>query len=162
MVVNDLDKKFYKISDVAEILGVPASTLRFWEKQFTIIKPRRNAKNIRFYTPQDIETIRKVYYLVKEKGLKLEQATLEMCGTCDKVTISKDDTIIAGGAGSKDAIADRVIAIKKEIENSTSSYDKEKLQERLAKLAGGVAVLYIGANSEVEMKEKKDRVDDDI
>ncbi|MCI6860732.1 MAG: chaperonin GroEL, partial [Prevotella sp.] len=72
----------------------------------------------------------------------------------------KDDTIIAGGAGSKDAIADRVIAIKKEIENSTSSYDKEKLQERLAKLAGGVAVLYIGANSEVEMKEKKDRVDD--
>ena len=96
----------------------------------------------------------------EEKGLKLEQATLERCGTCDKVTISKDDTIIAGGAGSKDAIADRVIAIKKEIENSTSSYDKEKLQERLAKLAGGVAVLYIGANSEVEMKEKKDRVDD--
>ncbi len=96
----------------------------------------------------------------EEKGLKLEQATLDLCGTCDKVTISKDDTIIAGGAGSKDAIADRVIAIKKEIENSTSSYDKEKLQERLAKLAGGVAVLYIGANSEVEMKEKKDRVDD--
>jgi chaperonin GroEL len=85
---------------------------------------------------------------------------LEMCGTCDKVTISKDNTIIAGGAGSKDAIADRVIAIKKEIENTTSSYDKEKLQERLAKLAGGVAVLYVGANSEVEMKEKKDRVDD--
>lgn len=74
MEVNDLDKKFYKISDVAEILGVPASTLRFWEKQFTIIKPRRNAKNIRFYTPQDIETIRKVYYLVKEKGLKLDAA----------------------------------------------------------------------------------------
>ena len=74
MVVNDLDKKFYKISDVAEILGVPASTLRFWEKQCTIITPRRNAKNIRFYTPQDIETIRKVYYLVKEKGLKLDAA----------------------------------------------------------------------------------------
>ena len=78
MDVSDLDKKFYKISDVAEILGIPASTLRFWEKQFTIIKPRRNAKNIRFYTPQDIETIRKVYYLVKEKGLKLEAAQEEI------------------------------------------------------------------------------------
>ena len=75
----------------------------------------------------------------------------------DKVTVSKDNTIIAGGAGSKDLIADRVLAIKKEIENTTSSYDKEKLQERLAKLAGGVAVLYVGANSEVEMKEKATR-----
>ncbi len=74
MDTNDLNKKFYKISDVAEILNIPASTLRFWEKQFTIIKPRRNAKNIRFYTPQDIETIRKVYFLVKEKGLKLDAA----------------------------------------------------------------------------------------
>ena len=74
MDTNDLNKKFYKISDVAAILGIPASTLRFWEKQFTIIKPRRNAKNIRFYTPQDIETIRKVYYLVKEKGLKPDAA----------------------------------------------------------------------------------------
>ena len=71
---NDLNKKFYKISDVAAILGIPASTLRFWEKEFTIIKPRRNAKNIRFYTPNDSETIRKVYYLVKEKGLKLDAA----------------------------------------------------------------------------------------
>ena len=109
---------------------------------------------------EDIAILTGGMVISEEKGLKLEQATLEMCGTCDKVTISKDDTIIAGGAGSKDAIADRVIAIKKEIENSTSSYDKEKLQERLAKLAGGVAVLYIGAYSEVEMKEKKDRVDD--
>ena len=74
MDTNDLNKKFYKISDVAAILGIPASTLRFWEKEFTIIKPRRNAKNIRFYTPADIETIRKVYYLVKEKGLKLDAA----------------------------------------------------------------------------------------
>lgn len=71
---NDLNKKFYKISDVAAILGIPASTLRFWEKEFTIIKPRRNAKNIRFYTPADIEIIRKIYYLVKEKGLKLDAA----------------------------------------------------------------------------------------
>ncbi len=109
---------------------------------------------------EDIAILTGGLVVSEEKGLKLDQATLDMCGTCDKVTIAKDDTIIAGGAGSKDAIADRVIAIKKEIENSTSSYDKEKLQERLAKLAGGVAVLYVGANSEVEMKEKKDRVDD--
>ena len=109
---------------------------------------------------EDIAILTGGIVISEEKGLKLEQATLEMCGSADKVTISKDNTIIAGGVGSKDAIADRVIAIKKEIENSTSSYDKEKLQERLAKLAGGVAVLYIGANSEVEMKEKKDRVDD--
>ena len=74
MDTNDLNKKFYKISDVAAILGIPATTLRYWEKEFTIIKPRRNAKNIRFYTPADIETIRKVYYLLKEKGLKLDAA----------------------------------------------------------------------------------------
>ena len=109
---------------------------------------------------EDIAILTGGTVISEEKGLKLEQATLDLCGSADKVTISKDNTIIAGGAGSKDAIADRVIAIKKEIENTTSNYDKEKLQERLAKLAGGVAVLYIGANSEVEMKEKKDRVDD--
>ena len=109
---------------------------------------------------EDIAVLTGGVVISEEKGLKLEQATLEMCGSADKITVSKDNTIIAGGAGSKDAIADRVIAIKKEIENTTSSYDKEKLQERLAKLAGGVAVLYVGANSEVEMKEKKDRVDD--
>ena len=109
---------------------------------------------------EDISILTGGTVISEEKGLKLEQATLEMCGSADKVTISKDNTIIAGGAGSKDTIADRIIAIKKEIENTTSNYDKEKLQERLAKLAGGVAVLYIGANSEVEMKEKKDRVDD--
>ena len=96
----------------------------------------------------------------EEKGLKLEQATMEMLGTCEKVTVSKDNTTIVGGAGLKENIANRVAAIKNEIANTTSSYDKEKLQERLAKLAGGVAVLYVGANSEVEMKEKKDRVDD--
>ena len=85
---------------------------------------------------------------------------MEMLGTCEKVTISKDNTTIVDGAGSKQAIKDRISAIKNEIANTTSSYDKEKLQERLAKLSGGVAVLYVGANSEVEMKEKKDRVDD--
>ena len=92
--------------------------------------------------------------------MKLEQATLDMLGSCEKVTVSKDNTTIVNGAGDKQAIADRVAMIKNEIANTTSSYDKEKLQERLAKMAGGVAVLYVGANSEVEMKEKKDRVDD--
>ena len=90
---------------------------------------------------EDIAILTGGMVISEEKGLKLEQATLDMCGSADKVTISKDNTIIAGGAGEKDAIADRIIAIKKEMENTTSSYDKEKLQERLAKLAGGVAVL---------------------
>lgn len=83
--INDLDKKFYKISEVAEILNVPASTLRFWEKEFTIIKPRRNDKNTRFYTPRDVETIRLVYYLVKEKGLKLDAAQAEIRRNRDNV-----------------------------------------------------------------------------
>ena len=92
--------------------------------------------------------------------MKLEQATLDMLGSADKVTVNKDNTTIVNGHGEKANIQDRVAQIKNEIENTKSSYDKEKLQERLAKLAGGVAVLYVGANSEVEMKEKKDRVDD--
>ena len=94
------------------------------------------------------------------KGMTLAQAKVEDLGTAEKITVNKDRTIIVNGAGSKDAIASRVQQIKAQIETTTSSYDKEKLQERLAKLAGGVAVLYIGAPSEVEMKEKKDRVDD--
>ena len=109
---------------------------------------------------EDIAVLTGGVVISEEKGLKLEQATLDMLGTCEKVTISKDNTTIVDGAGEKQAIADRVTAIKNEIANTTSSYDKEKLQERLAKLSGGVAVLYVGANSEVEMKEKKDRVDD--
>ncbi len=94
------------------------------------------------------------------KGMQLSQATVNDLGTAEKVTVSKDSTIIVNGAGSKELIASRVAQIKAQIETTTSNYDKEKLQERLAKLAGGVAVLYIGAPSEVEMKEKKDRVDD--
>ncbi len=78
VVMDELNKKFYKIGEVAEILNIPASTLRFWEKEFTILKPRRNAKNTRFYTPQDVETIRKLYYLVKEKGLKLDAAQAQL------------------------------------------------------------------------------------
>ena len=109
---------------------------------------------------EDIAVLTGGVVISEEKGLKLEQATLEMCGTAKKVVVSKDNTTIVDGAGKKDSIADRVAQIKNEIANTTSSYDKEKLQERLAKLAGGVAVLYVGANSEVEMKEKRDRVDD--
>ena len=109
---------------------------------------------------EDIAVLTGGVVISEEKGLKLEQATLEMLGTCDKVTVSKDNTTIVKGAGHKELIADRIAQIKNEIANTTSSYDKEKLQERLAKMAGGVAVLYVGANSEVEMKEKKDRVDD--
>ena len=109
---------------------------------------------------QDIAILTGGEVISEEKGLKLEDATLEMLGTCEKVVVSKDNTTIVDGAGDKDQIADRVLQIKNEMSTTTSSYDKEKLQERLAKMAGGVAVLYVGANSEVEMKEKKDRVDD--
>lgn len=109
---------------------------------------------------EDIATLTGGVVISEEKGLSLEKATLEKLGTAKKVTVSKDNTTIVDGAGSKDAIKERVAQIKNEIAASTSSYDKEKLQERLAKLSGGVAVLYVGANSEVEMKEKKDRVDD--
>ena len=109
---------------------------------------------------QDIATLTGGVVISEETGLKLEQATLDMLGTADKVIVTKDNTTIAGGKGDKQMIADRVAQIKSESANTKSDYDKEKLQERLAKLAGGVAVLYVGAPSEVEMKEKKDRVDD--
>ena len=109
---------------------------------------------------EDIAILTGGVVISEEKGLKLEQATLDMLGSADKVTVTKDNTTIVNGHGEKANIQDRVALIKNEIENTMSSYDKEKLQERLAKLAGGVAVLYVGANSEVEMKEKKDRVDD--
>ena len=109
---------------------------------------------------EDIAVLTGGVVISEEKGLSLDKTTLEMLGTAKKVTISKDNTTIVDGAGEKEAIKERVAQIKNEIAASTSSYDKEKLQERLAKLSGGVAVLYVGANSEVEMKEKKDRVDD--
>ena len=109
---------------------------------------------------EDIAVLTGGVVISEEKGLKLEQATLDMLGSADKITVTKDNTTIVNGHGEKANIQDRVAQIKNEIENTKSSYDKEKLQERLAKLAGGVAVLYVGANSEVEMKEKKDRVDD--
>ena len=109
---------------------------------------------------EDIAVLTGGGVISEDKGLEAEQATLEMLGSAKKVTVNKDYTTIVDGAGQKDAIHDRVAQIKNEIANTKSSYDKEKLQERLAKLSGGVAVLYVGANSEVEMKEKKDRVDD--
>ena len=109
---------------------------------------------------EDIAILTGGMVISEERGLKLESATLEMLGTAEKVTIDKDNTIIVNGAGKKQSIADRINQIKAQIAATTSDYDREKLQERLAKLAGGVAVLYVGAGSEVEMKEKKDRVDD--
>ena len=109
---------------------------------------------------QDIAILTGGLVISEDTGLKLEQATIDMLGTCDKVTVSKDNTTIVNGHGQKELIQDRINQIKNEIANTTSDYDKEKLQERLAKLSGGVAVLYVGAPSEVEMKEKKDRVDD--
>ena len=109
---------------------------------------------------EDIAVLTGSVVISEEKGLKLEQATIEMLGSADKVTITKDNTTIVSGHGESQLIKDRISQIKNEIQNTTSSYDKEKLQERLAKLSGGVAVLYVGAPSETEMKEKKDRVDD--
>ena len=109
---------------------------------------------------QDIAIFTQGVVISEEKGLKLESATIDLLGSAEKVTVNKENTTIVNGAGEKECIAERVAQIKAQIETTKSSYDKEKLQERLAKLAGGVAVLYIGAPSEVEMKEKKDRVDD--
>lgn len=109
---------------------------------------------------QDIAVLTGGTVISEETGLKLENATIEMLGQAEKVTIDKENTTVVNGLGDKDAIEQRAQQIKAQIANTTSDYDKEKLQERLAKLAGGVAVLYVGAASEVEMKEKKDRVDD--
>jgi len=109
---------------------------------------------------EDIAILTGGTVISEERGFKLENATIDMLGTTEKVTIDKDNTTIVNGAGDKDNIMARVNQIKAQIESTTSDYDREKLQERLAKLAGGVAVLYVGAASEVEMKEKKDRVDD--
>ena len=109
---------------------------------------------------EDIAILTNATVISEERGFKLESTSIDMLGTCEKVVIDKDNTTIVNGSGDKNDIKARVNQIKSQIESSTSDYDKEKLQERLAKLAGGVAVLYVGAASEVEMKEKKDRVDD--
>ena len=109
---------------------------------------------------EDIATLTGATVISTDKGMKMEDAGIEALGTADKVTLNKENTTIVDGAGSKEAIAVRVQQIRASIENATSDYDREKLQERLAKLAGGVAVLYVGAATEVELKEKKDRVED--
>ena len=109
---------------------------------------------------EDIAILTGGTVISEDKGLRMDAATIDMLGSADKVTITKDNTTIVDGAGSEEAIAARVTQIRNQMENSTSDYDREKLQERLAKLAGGVAVLYVGAATEVEMKEKKDRVED--
>jgi len=109
---------------------------------------------------EDIAVLTGGFVISEERGVKLEQATMDMLGTAEKITITKDNTTIVNGKGQKDKIADRVAQIKAQIKTTTSDYDKEKLQERLAKLSGGVAVIKVGAPSETEMKEKKDRVDD--
>jgi chaperonin GroEL len=109
---------------------------------------------------EDIATLTGGVVISEEKGLTLENATLDMCGSAEKISIDKDTTTIVNGLGDKEAIQSRIGQIRAQIEKTTSDYDREKLQERLAKLSGGVAVLYVGANSEVEMKEKKDRVQD--
>lgn len=109
---------------------------------------------------EDIAILTNGTVISEEKGLTMEGATLEMCGQCEKVVIDKENTTVVNGSGAKENIDARVAQIRKQMEISTSEYDKEKMQERLAKLAGGVAVLYVGATTEVEMKEKKDRVED--
>ena len=109
---------------------------------------------------EDIAVLTGATVISADKGMKIEDTTLEMLGSADKVTLNKENTTIVDGAGKKEEIAARVAQIRSSIDKATSDYDKEKLQERLAKLAGGVAVLYVGAATEVEMKEKKDRVDD--
>tara|TARA_B100000242_G_scaffold160016_1_gene114234 strand:- start:14949 stop:16583 length:1635 start_codon:yes stop_codon:yes gene_type:complete len=109
---------------------------------------------------EDIAILTNATVVSEERGFKLESTNIEMLGTCEKIVIDKDNTTIVNGSGNKNDIKSRVNQIKSQIESTTSDYDKEKLQERLAKLAGGVAVLYVGAASEIEMKEKKDRVDD--
>jgi chaperonin GroEL len=109
---------------------------------------------------EDIAILTGGTVISEERGYKLENTTIDMLGTAEKIEIDKDNTTIIDGAGKKEDILARTNQIKAQIETTTSEYDKEKLQERLAKLAGGVAVLYVGAASEIEMKEKKDRVDD--
>ncbi len=109
---------------------------------------------------EDIAILTGGTVISEEKGFRLDAATLDMLGNCEKITIDKENTTIVNGVGQKENINNRIGQIRKQMELTTSDYDREKLQERLAKLAGGVAVLYIGAPTEVEMKEKKDRVDD--
>ena len=109
--MEDLTKNYYKIGEVAEILGIPASTLRFWEKEFTIIKPKRNSKNTRFYTPEDVETIKMVYYLVKEKGLKLVAAQQQI--RVNRHNVSQRSEVINRLKSVRNQLQDMLDAINK-------------------------------------------------
>ena len=109
--MEDLTKNYYKIGEVAEILGIPASTLRFWEKEFTIIKPKRNSKNTRFYTPEDVETIKMVYYLVKEKGLKLDAAQQQI--RFNRHNVSQRSEVINRLKSVRNQLQDMLDAINK-------------------------------------------------
>ena len=109
--MEDLTKNYYKIGEVAEILGIPASTLRFWEKEFTIIKPKRNSKNTRFYTPEDVETIKMVYYLVKEKGLKLDAAQQQI--RVNRHNVSQRSEVINRLKSVRNQLQDLLDAINK-------------------------------------------------
>lgn len=109
--MEDLTKNYYKIREVAEILGIPASTLRFWEKEFTIIKPKRNSKNTRFYTPEDVETIKMVYYLVKEKGLKLDAAQQQI--RVNRHNVSQRSEVINRLKSVRNQLQDMLDAINK-------------------------------------------------
>ena len=109
--MEDLTKNYYKIGEVAEILGIPASTLRFWEKEFTIIKPKRNSKNTRFYTPEDVETIKMVYYLVKEKGLKLDAAQQQI--RVNRHNVSQRSEVINRLKSVRNQLQDMLDAINK-------------------------------------------------
>jgi DNA-binding transcriptional MerR regulator len=113
IIMDELDKRFYRIGDVADILNVPASTLRFWEKEFTIIKPRRTSKNIRLYTPKDIETIRMIYYLVKEKGLKLDAAQAQIRSNRD-------------GVSKRFEVVERLKAMREDLLNLQKALDSVK------------------------------------
>ena len=109
--MEDLTKNYYKIGEVAEILGIPASTLRFWEKEFTIIKPKRNSKNTSFYTPEDVETIKMVYYLVKEKGLKLDAAQQQI--RVNRHNVSQRSEVINRLKSVRNQLQDMLDAINK-------------------------------------------------
>jgi chaperonin GroEL len=156
----------YRRLIVAELLHIEVVIILVFKLALVLLPDRGHAVKAPGFGDRRKEMLEDIAILTggvvisEEKGYKLEDASLEMLGSADKISIDKDNTTIVSGKGEKELIETRVNQIKSQIEKTTSDYDREKLQERLAKLAGGVAVIYVGAASEVEMKEKKDRFDD--